>query len=58
MKRVLTPSQIECPILLILGESDQMTPHRAGRMVAEQLANASVVTLSGSGHSMLSELPK
>ena len=53
----LDPAGIECPILLILGESDQMTPHRAGRMVAEQVPSASIVTLPGSGHSMLSECP-
>ncbi|MCY4128004.1 MAG: alpha/beta hydrolase [Gammaproteobacteria bacterium] len=53
----LDPAQIQCPALLILGESDQMTPYRAGRTVADQLTNASVVTLPGSGHSMLSESP-
>lgn len=53
----LKPSQIQCPTLLILGESDQMTPYRAGKTVADQLTNASVVTLPGSGHSMLSECP-
>ena len=53
----LDPAQIQCPTLLILGESDQMTPYRAGRTVADQLTNATVVTLPGSGHSMLSESP-
>lgn len=53
----LEPKLIQCPTLLILGESDQMTPYRAGKNVADQLNNASVVTLSGSGHSMLSECP-
>lgn len=53
----LDPKRIRCPTLLILGESDQMTPYRAGKTVADQLTNASVVTLPGSGHSMLSEYP-
>ena len=53
----LDPSQIQCQTLFILGQSDQMTPYRAGRTVAERLKSASVVTLPGSGHSMLSECP-
>lgn len=53
----LDPSKVQCPTLLILGESDQMTPFRAGKTVADQLANSTVVTLPGSGHSMLSECP-
>ena len=53
----LDPSQIKCPTLFILGESDQMTPYRAGKTVADQLSSGSVVTLPGSGHSMLSECP-
>lgn len=53
----LDPKRIQCPSLLILGESDQMTPYRAGKSVADQLSNASVVTIPGSGHSILSERP-
>ena len=53
----LDPAQIQCPTLFILGESDQMTPYRTGKMIADNLTNASVVTLPGSGHSMLSEYP-
>ena len=53
----LEPGQIQCPTLLILAESDQMTPYRAGKSVADQLTNTSIVTLPGSGHSMLSECP-
>ncbi len=53
----LEPELIQCPTLLILGESDQMTPYRAGKTVADQLTYASLVTLPGSGHSMLSECP-
>ncbi len=53
----LDPTQIQCPVLFIFGESDQMTPYRAGKTVADQLSSGSVVTLPGSGHSMLSECP-
>lgn len=53
----LVPGQIQCPTLLILGESDQMTPYSAGKTVADELTKASIVTLPGSGHSMLSECP-
>ena len=47
---------VECPVLVVVGEADQMTPAKAGLDVAEKAA-ATVVRLSGCGHAMLSERP-
>ena len=47
----------DCPALVIAGTRDQMTPAKAGLAVADGLAGATVVTLPGCGHSMLSEQP-
>ncbi len=45
------------PVLLILGDADQMTPATRGLAIADQFARARVVRLAGCGHSMMSEQP-
>jgi len=49
--------KVRCPVLLILGQRDQMTPPRAAKAASESFANARVVTLKGTGHSLMSEQP-
>ena len=52
--------QISAPALVITGSTDQMTSPAAGRRVFDALAlraEAHLVELPGSGHSMLSEYP-
>lgn len=48
---------LHCPALLLLGETDLMTPPRAARELAAALAGARVVTLPGCGHMMMAEQP-
>ena len=48
---------VECSALVIAGDSDQMTPAKAGLSVADGLPEATVVRLEGCGHAMLSERP-
>ena len=52
-----TAASVDCPVLVVVGEADQMTPARAGVAVAASLPNAQLLRLSGCGHSMLSEKP-
>lgn len=52
---VKTSSQ--CPVLVIAGNDDMMTPARAGLTVAQSLPDARVVRLEGCGHAMLNERP-
>lgn len=47
---------VDCPVLVVVGEADQMTPAKAGLDVADK-ASAKVVRLRGCGHAMLSERP-
>src|SRR5882724_9103488 len=50
-------AQIAVPATLILGERDMMTPARAGKTLAEALANSRTVVLRGAGHMMMVERP-
>ena len=49
--------EVACPVLVVVGDADQMTPPAAGLNAAAALPNARVVRLPGCGHSMLSERP-
>ena len=48
---------VRCPVLLLLGEQDLLTPRRATRAMAERLADARTVVLPGCGHMMTAERP-
>ena len=49
--------KVRCPVLLILGRRDQMTPTKAANDVASRLVNARTVTLDGAGHALMAERP-
>ncbi|MBF0166619.1 MAG: alpha/beta hydrolase [Alphaproteobacteria bacterium] len=49
--------RITCPTLLILGDSDLMTPAKGGRELAGLIKNARAETIPSSGHMMMSEAP-
>ena len=53
--RVQVP--LDCPVLVIAGEADQMTPLKASLAVAGRFARVTVAKLPGCGHSMLGEKP-
>ncbi len=44
---------IRCPVLLIFGDEDLMTPLRFARRLKEELPHARLVVLSGTGHGLL-----
>jgi len=48
---------VRCPVLLVLGRRDQMTPAKAGAAFARTLPNARLVQLEASGHSLMTEAP-
>ena len=51
-------SRIRAPVTVVIGTEDRMTPMKAGLSVAERMGDvARVRTLTGSGHSMMSEQP-
>ena len=50
-------SELKCPALFILSESDSMTPARAAQPLIKACKDATVVTLRGTGHSLMAESP-
>ena len=49
--------KLKCPVLMILGKRDLMTPMKAAGDVISKLANVRVVALDGAGHSLMAEKP-
>lgn len=51
-------AQIGLPTLVISGAEDKMTPLKHGRFLAEQIPQATLVTLDGAGHYLPLEQPQ
>lgn len=53
--------KVRCPVLMVCGERDQMTPPRAVKPLREALVNAAggarMITIPGTGHAMMAEAP-
>jgi pimeloyl-ACP methyl ester carboxylesterase len=49
--------KLKCPVLMILGKRDLMTPMKVARDVISKLADVKVVALDGAGHSLMAEKP-
>lgn len=50
-------ADLNCPALFILGTSDSMTPARGAQPLIDACKDATVVTLRGTGHSLMAESP-
>jgi len=50
--------QLTAPTTVIIGHGDKMTPPKAGRALAAELAGANVIELADVGHSMMTEAPR
>jgi pimeloyl-ACP methyl ester carboxylesterase len=50
-------ARLKCPVLLVLGARDLMTPPRAAQDLARAIADAKTVTIGPSGHSLMAEAP-
>jgi len=50
-------ASIACPVLMISGSRDLMTPARNVQRLAEKIANLSSVLIEGSGHDIMAERP-
>lgn len=49
-------AKVQCPVLFLLGASDQMTPPRATKSLTSKAPGAKVVMVNG-GHALMSEAP-
>ena len=52
-----TARALRCPVLVLSGSADQMTPPKAARGLIEACADCTVVTLPGAGHALMAEAP-
>jgi pimeloyl-ACP methyl ester carboxylesterase len=50
-------AQVSCPVLLVLGKRDVMTPPRATKELVGALKDRRVVEIAGSGHALMAEKP-
>jgi pimeloyl-ACP methyl ester carboxylesterase len=50
-------AKVACPATFVLGERDQMTPLKAGRALAGQIAGARTIVLAGAGHMLMVQRP-
>ena len=50
-------ARVRCPVLLVLGQNDQMTPPKAAQGLGRRAANATVVVVAA-GHQMMLEAPE
>jgi pimeloyl-ACP methyl ester carboxylesterase len=50
-------SAVKCPVLLVLGRRDLMTPPRNAKTLQEKLVGAQTVLLDASGHTLMAEAP-
>ncbi len=51
-------ADVTCPTTVIIGLGDKMTPPKAGRALAEALAQVDIIELTDTGHSMMTEAPR
>ena len=50
-------ANVKCPVLLILGKRDVMTPPRSAQPLQEKLKNCTTTYVELSGHSLMAEAP-
>ncbi len=48
---------VACPVTLVLGEADAMTPPKSARTLLDALPDGRLVVLKGCGHMMMAERP-
>ena len=51
-------AKIQCPVTLILGDRDRMTPVRGAREFAKSFSRASIEMIPACGHGMMEEKPE
>jgi pimeloyl-ACP methyl ester carboxylesterase len=51
-------SKTTCPVTVVIGSGDKMTPPRAGRALAAALSDPTVIELADTGHTMMLENPR
>tara|TARA_R110001599_G_scaffold351822_1_gene584688 strand:- start:15941 stop:16729 length:789 start_codon:yes stop_codon:yes gene_type:complete len=50
-------AKIRCPVRVVMGEGDRLTPLRGARPLLDALPDAQVSVLKGAGHTLMTEAP-
>lgn len=50
-------SRVQCPVLMVMGQDDRMTPPRTARGLTDAFPGAQAVIIKGCGHMMMIERP-
>ncbi len=50
-------ARVSCPVLVLSGDRDMMTPPRAARAMAKALSDSRTVLIPGAGHAVMNEAP-
>jgi pimeloyl-ACP methyl ester carboxylesterase len=50
-------ANVKCPVLLVLGKRDVMTPPRNARILQDKLSHCETALIDPSGHSLMAEAP-
>jgi pimeloyl-ACP methyl ester carboxylesterase len=50
-------AQVQCPVLMVLGQEDRLTPVRGTQPLQDALPSPRVCMLAGSGHTLMTEAP-
>ena len=48
---------VRCPVRVVVGAADRMTPPKAGRHLAGLIGNAAITTIDDAGHMVMIESP-
>lgn len=51
-------ARVRCPVLVVTGSEDRMTPPAAAQVLVGRFADVQMVTLPGAGHAMMAEAPQ
>ena len=51
-------AKVSCPVTIVAGTGDKMTPARSATPIDEVLSDSALVTLDGTGHMMMQEEPE
>jgi pimeloyl-ACP methyl ester carboxylesterase len=55
---LIAAGNVSCPATIVIGLGDRMTPPKGGRALGAALPSATIIELSDTGHSMMTENPR
>jgi pimeloyl-ACP methyl ester carboxylesterase len=54
---LVSAAKVKCPVLMVLGKRDLMTPMKASKELIGAISGVKVASLEGTGHSLMAEKP-